>query len=463
MTRRRFLGLTMVLVALLAAAAGAQSSSGRIHDIGVVGLVPFEVTFQFTNHGDDSMVVASGTLGLMDQLGQPIERIPIEGFSIEPQESVEIDVRSRWEFQETGIFLVDVALDLGGGVLVSNSLGFRILPVRLPLAPPPVAEGEGLFTVYQQPVSWGLTRVKAPESWEITHGSESVVVAVIDSGIDWGVKQLAGSLWVNPGEIAGNGIDDDRNGYVDDIHGWDFRDDDSGPLTGSPIHPHGTSVASIIAAQPGELPIVGVAPGVRLMDVRFLDSSNGFAPNDWDAFVDAVRYAVDNGADIINMSIFSNGRPPKRFEQALEDAVARGVIIVGIAGNQGNAQRGQAVAEVMYPGRLDEVLAVSATTDGDLLASFSNRGPGVAFCAPGEGITTLTKGGTAATQSGTSFAAPHVSGVLALMLSVNRSLSPAEAVRILEETATDLGTSGKDDMYGNGLVNALEAVREAQR
>jgi subtilisin family serine protease len=163
------------------------------------------------------------------------------------------------------------------------------------------------------------------------------------------------------------------------------------------------------------------------------------------------------------MSIFSNGRPPKRFEQALEDAVARGVIIVGIAGNQGNAQRGQAVAEVMYPGRLDEVLAVSATTDGDLLASFSNRGPGVAFCAPGEGITTLTKGGTAATQSGTSFAAPHVSGVLALMLSVNRSLSPAEAVRILEETATDLGTSGKDDMYGNGLVNALEAVREAQR
>jgi len=452
MTLRRIGRLGLLLIALTGVAVPANAASGRIHDIEVVGLVPFEVSFRFTNTGDESLVGTSGTVTLMNQFGEPIEQIRVDGFSVEAGQVVAVSARSRWEFQQTGIFLADVALDLGGGTLISNSLGFRILPVRLPLAPLYVEEGEGLFTVYQEPVSWGLTRIEAPEAWEISHGDESVVVAVIDSGVDRTVEQLSQSLWRNPGEIPGNRIDDDRNGYVDDVNGWDFRDGDNDSLAGSSLHPHGTIVASIIAARPGDLPIVGVAPGVRIMDIRFLDSSNSFRSADWGAFVEAVEYAVDNGADIINMSIYANGRPPRSFEEALEDAVARGVVIVGITGNLGGT-------EVMYPGRFDEVLAVSATAEGDFLASFSNQGPEVALCAPGQGITALTVGGSATTKSGTSFAAPHVSGVLALMLSVNPNLSAADAVRILEETATGLGSP---NLYGSGLVNARDAVRAAK-
>jgi len=445
------------LILLLCGVMGlAQSSTGWIQEMEVVDLVPFEVSFRFTNGQSAPLSGVSGTATLMDRFGQPIEQMRIGAFSILPEASETIHVQSRWEFQQTGIYLIDVALDLGDGTIISNSLGFRILPIQLPLAPVTPAEGEGLFTVYQQPVSWGLARVFAPEAWTITHGSPEIVVAVIDSGIDRNVEQLRGSLWINDGEIPGNGIDDDRNGYVDDMNGWDFRDDDNDALVGSPLHSHGTIVASIIAAQPGDLPIVGIAPGVRLMDVRFLDSSNSFRSSDWGVFVDAIDYAVDNGADIINLSIYANGRPPRDFEQALQAATRRGVIIVGIAGNRGRA-------EVMYPGKLDTVVAISATTENDLLASFSNTGSEVALCAPGSSITSLAQGGGAITQSGTSFAAPHVTGILALLLSAAPNLSAERAVEILAQTAVDLGPRGKDDMYGSGLVNALEALRAILR
>jgi subtilisin family serine protease len=456
MTLRRALGPVAALLVLFALAVGAQSTGGWIGEIEIVELAPFEISFRFTNQGSAALPRVAGTATLLDRFGQPIDRIVVDPFSASGEASEVIRVTSRWEFQKPGIYLLEVALDVGEDSLVSNSLGFRILPIELPLAPPIEAPGEGLYTVYQRPVSWGLVRVLAPEAWRITHGSEEVVVAVIDSGIDRSVAQLAASLWTNPGEIPGNRIDDDQNGYVDDVHGWDFRDGDADSLTGSSIHPHGTIVASIIAAQPGELPIVGVAPGVRIMDVRFLDASNSFRASDWGTFADAIDYAVENGADVINLSIFSYDRPPKRFEEALASATARGVIVVGITGNLGEA-------EVMYPGKYESVVAVSATTRGDLFAGFSNRGPEVALCAPGEAITALTKGGRASTQSGTSFAAPHVTGVIALILSIAPHLSPAEVIRIVETTAVDLGPRGNDDMYGSGLVNALEALRAAQQ
>jgi len=161
------------------------------------------------------------------------------------------------------------------------------------------------------------------------------VVAVIDSGIDTSIPQLRESLWINEDEIPDNGIDDDRNGYVDDIHGWDFRDNDNSSLMGSSLHWHGTFSAGIIAARPGETPIVGIAPGVKIMDVRFLNSRNQFLSSDWQTFAEAIDYAVNNGARIINMSVYANGRPPDYFEAALQRAAARGVLVVGITGNTG--------------------------------------------------------------------------------------------------------------------------------
>ena len=187
------------------------------------------------------------------------------------------------------------------------------------------------------------------------------------------------------------------------------------------------------------------------MDVRFLDSNNEFSSRDWNTFAEAVDYAVNNGADIINMSIFANGRPPATLENAILRAIQSGVVIIGISGNTG--QTG-----VLYPGKYDNVLAVSATTESDLLASFSTRGPEVFLCAPGEGITSFLPGGQTATRSGTSFAAPHVTGTLALILSAFPSLSAEQAVDLLLESLVDLGTRGFDPSFGQGLIDAFEAV-----
>jgi len=290
----RKIGKLLSLVLLLAFAFFVRAEAGpagSISDIEITGLIPFQITFVFTNEGTSSVTNAVGRATLLDRFGKPIEGMLIEPFSAPAGGRVKLAAKSRWDFQRTGIYLLEVALDLGGGELISNSLAFRILPVRLPLAPP------GLYTVYQQPVDWGLGRIYAQQAWEISHGDGNVVVAVIDSGIDTSIPQLAGSMWSNEDEIPANGIDDDHNGYIDDINGWDFRDNDNSSLVGTPIHGHGTTVASIIAARPGELPIVGVAPGVRLMDVRFLDSANKFRSSDWRTFVEAIEYAVDNGLE----------------------------------------------------------------------------------------------------------------------------------------------------------------------
>jgi len=456
--RQKRWGLRTILVFVLVCGTGVLStgqtpSSDWISQIDVPTLIPLQVSFRLTNNGAAPLGSVTGQAILSNQFGQMIEVLPIEPFSVPPGGSKTVVTSSRWDFQQTGIYLMEISLDLGGGALISNSLAFRILPLQLPLAPPSSAFGEGLKTLYQQPVNWGILKISAPDAWTITHGRSDVVVAVIDTGIDTSIPQLEACMWVNPGEIPSNGRDDDGNGYVDDIHGWDFRDGDNSSLIGTDLHWHGTFVAGIIAAQPGEVPIVGVAPGVRVMDVRFLDSNNTFSSRDWNTFAEAIDYAVDNGADIINMSIFANGTPPSTLESAVRRAVQSGVIVIGISGNTG--QTG-----VLYPGKYKDVFAVAATTEDDLHADFSTQGPEVAFCAPGEGITSFIPGGQTATRSGTSFAAPHVAGTLALILSASPSLSAAQAIHILMGSLIDLGARGFDSSFGEGLIDAFEAVSD---
>ncbi len=303
---------------------------------------------------------------------------------------------------------------------------------------------------------WGLERIHAPQAWRITTGSPEVIVAVIDSGIDTTIPALAAVLWTNPREIPGNGVDDDRNGYVDDIHGWDFRDGDASSVRGSTLHWHGTFVAGVIAGRQEGNEAAGVAPTVRIMDVRFLDARGLFTTKDWDRLVRAINYAVDNGARIINMSVYAKVQPPAAVEQALARAAAQGVIVVGIAGNE-------ARPEVLYPGKYPTVLAVSATDPTDGLASFSSWGPEVAVAAPGHEVVSLLPGGRSARNSGTSFAAPHVAGTLALILSAHPALSASEAVAILLGSATPLAAAG-DPRFGAGLVDAgVGAARASSR
>ena len=456
---RQFLATLMIVCAVVVLSSGQIPSSDWISGIDIPGLVPFQVSFRLTNSGSSLLDSVTGQIILSNQFGQMIQVLPVEGFSLPPGGSKTVTTSSLWSFQQTGVYMIEIALDLGSGNLIANSLAFRILPVQLPLAPESSDFGEGLMTLYQEPVNWGILRIDAPDAWMTTHGRSDVIVAVIDTGIDTSIPQLEASMWINPGEVANNGIDDDGNGYIDDVHGWDFRDGDNSSLIGSNLHWHGTFVAGIIAAQPGEVPIVGVAPGARIMDVRFLDSNNQFSSRDWNTFAKAIDYAVDNGADIINLSIYANSTPPTALEAAIRRATQAGVVLIGITGNTDNNATGGAESNaVLYPGRYDEIYAVSATTETDQLAVFSRFGPEVAFCAPGEGITSFLPGGQSATRSGTSFAAPHVSGTLALILSAFPTIGPSQAVDILLASLIDLGPKGADSSFGQGLINAFEAL-----
>jgi len=457
MTRLRaaYVAVAFLAVVTGSAAEALSDSPARITNLVVTGLSPLEITFDVENPGSSPLSEVQGDVTLSEASGTPIDRFTIDAFDAAAGQTAHVRSASRWEFELAGAYLIDVALDMGAGALITASVPFRILPIQLPLAPAP-SDGSGILTLEQQPANWGLDRIEARAAWPGTHGSADVVVAVIDSGIDSSVPQLADAMWVNKDEVPGNGVDDDCNGYVDDVNGWDFRDNDASSLSGTLIHGHGTGVASIIAARPGRYPIVGVAPGVKLMDVRFLDSSNSFRSSDWKAFTQAVEYAVANGARIINMSIFANGKPPASFEQAVSSARARGVIVVGITGNQGKP-------EVMYPGRYDSLVTISAVTAAGLLAGFSNYGSEVDLCAPGDSVMTFTAGGRVISQSGTSFAAPHVTGVLALLLSAAPQLSADAAIECLESSAIDLGPRGRDNQFGYGMVDARTALAAALR
>ncbi|HAF71498.1 TPA: hypothetical protein DCL37_09225 [Candidatus Acetothermia bacterium] len=318
------------------------------------------------------------------------------------------------------------------------------------------AGGAGGFVLPSgAPVRWGLAAIHAPQAWQVTQGREDVVVAVIDSGIDRTIPALSDRMWTNPDEIPGNGIDDDKNGYIDDVYGWDFRDMDPDSLSGTPLNGHGTFVAGLIAAAfDATSGAGGVAPRVRIMDLRFLDSRGLFYTSDWRRLAAAVDYAVENGARVINMSIYAKLTPPGYVHAAIRRAVARGVLVVGITGNEGSDRVG-------YFGRWPEVLAVGAVDRYGRPASFSNRGPEVALAGPGVQVVSFSPGGELTTGSGTSFAAPHVAGTAALLLSLHPDLSQEELLELLLSTAVDVATPGPDGATGAGLVDAGAAVARA--
>jgi subtilisin family serine protease len=315
---------------------------------------------------------------------------------------------------------------------------------------------------------WHLQEVGIEKAWNYTQGSKEIIVAVIDSGIDFNHPDLMNQSWVNLREVPENGKDDDNNGYIDDVEGWDFRDNDndpsppfaSSPPLNSPVgHYHGTFVAGLIAADNDDNISVGAAPNISLMNLRFLDKNNAFSGNDWGMFVKAINYAVINGADIIHLSIQACGIPPNSFHTAIKKAYESGIIVVSVTGNIPNCSPPN--THVHYPGNYSEVIAVSATTRAREHANFSCIGDQNEICAPGEDIYSIYPGNnTLNLGSGVSFAAPLVSGTVALMLSLNRYLSIEIIREILHETSTDLGEIGKDPIYGYGLLNASAALEK---
>ena len=259
--------------------------------------------------------------------------------------------------------------------------------------------------------------MNVPEAWAVTQGSPNVIVAVIDSGVDFGHPDLAGRAWKNPGELAGNGIDDDANGYVDDVNGWDFCADDASVF--EPGQTHGSHVAGSIAASGNGSGIAGVAPKVTIMALRFIDESHELCGTDVQAAA-AIAYAVSNGARIVNASWGGYGANP-----VLRDAIAAApsTLFVAAAGNENVDTDFDPVSPASID--LPNILSVAAIHNEGHLTDFTNYGRiSVDLVAPGEDIISLDPGSSPpyAYGSGTSTAAPHVTGVAALAASAKPTL-----------------------------------------
>ncbi len=295
--------------------------------------------------------------------------------------------------------------------------------------------------------------IETPVAWDTTTGDRDVVVAVLDSGIDGNHEDLRGQFWTNPGEIAGNGRDDDGNGYVDDVAGWDFVSNDGDPFG---MDLHGTfSAGGIGAVGDNRKGIAGMAWKISLMPLKiYNEGGSGFL----DQAVRAILYAAENGADVINCSWeFSSAYPP------LEDAVAfaddRGALVVAAAGNEGYDID---VCE-RYPASLPlpNVVAVAATEEDDTLSDFSNYGfHSVHVAAPGRWILSTVPGDGYEKHSGTSISAPLVSGLAALILAVRPTLSHHEVKSILMSTVTKTAELEAKTISG-GRIDAARAIEKA--
>lgn len=326
------------------------------------------------------------------------------------------------------------------------------------------------------PDSWWAEKVglgSGPQSaWrQIPANAAPVIVAVIDSGLDWNHLDIGyNNLWKNPGEIPDNGIDDDGNGFVDDVIGWNFIEDSNKPWDHDG---HGTFVTGQIAATwNNNAGIAGINPHARIMVLRAL---NPFGNTRASYIARAIVYAADNGARIINLSLGGPGITEVERE-AVRYATEKGVLIVVAAGNDGKPVEGFGLPS------LDGVIAVGAAGLDDTRAVFSNYGPAIDILAPGVDILSLRARRTDTLRdipgadyspgaayvgedrryyraSGTSFAAPIVTGIASLLLSREPGLTATQLRNKLLGSARDVGTPGVDQFSGYGMVDAAAALR----
>ncbi len=304
---------------------------------------------------------------------------------------------------------------------------------------------------YRNQKLWGLYTLNMSSAWDISQGA-GAVVAVIDTGVDQSHIDLAANIWHNSQEVAGNGIDDDGNGFIDDVSGWDFAYQDNIP---NDVHSHGTHVAGTIAALgDNNIGVIGVAPQAHIMALKALgDTGSGSAFN----IAKAIRYAADMGADVINMSLGGQGNS-YTLANAIQYALERNVVVVVAAGNDNiNSQ-------YQYPANVNGVISVGALQNYSGLAksTFSNYGVSVDVFAPGSNIYSLAPNNQYATKSGTSMAAPHVAGVVALMRSQSPQLNPAQIQGRLTYSAIDLtlnnAATGWDETFAYGMVSPAAAL-----
>ncbi len=297
--------------------------------------------------------------------------------------------------------------------------------------------------------------IDAPEAWDITTGDDTVVVGVVDTGVNYTHPDLAANVWTNPGEIAGNGVDDDGDGVIDDVHGYNAIAHSGNPMddNGHGSHCSGT-IGGVGNNSAG---VVGVNWKVKIMGLKFLNSSGSGTTS---AAIDAINYAVRMKQRGVNIRVLSNSWGGGGQSQALSDAIAEaeqnGILFVAAAGN--NSSDNDSVPTYPANYTVGNVVSVAAIDSSGNLASFSNYGATmVHVAAPGVGIYSTVLGSNYASYNGTSMATPHVSGVAALVIGHEPSLTPSQLKTRLMVTVKSLSTL-QGVVASGGLVNAKNAL-----
>lgn len=296
---------------------------------------------------------------------------------------------------------------------------------------------------------WHHEAMGSFQAWAFSQGEAEIIVAVTDDGVEVNHEDLQGQFAINKNEIEGNGIDDDHNGYIDDVMGWDFvdHDNDASPTNGS----HGTHVAGIIGSKfKNKLGGAGVAPGVKILPLRWYGSGT---PWELGLITRTYIYAVEQGAQIITTSYrVDQFADHPLYKTVLEYIEYKGSILFNSAGNanQENSARS----------KNDHLLLVASTAEGNEKSGFSNYGTKVDIAAPGSDIYSTVLNNKYASKSGTSMASPNAAAVAALIWSVNPKWTREEVVAHLKSTSTFIDGDNPNYTYklGSGQVNAFHAV-----
>ena len=320
---------------------------------------------------------------------------------------------------------------------------------------------------YDSANMYHLPIIDAPEAWDVTKGSAEVKIAIVDNAVLISHPDLAPNVWINPGETPNNGVDDDGNGFVDDISGWDSADDDNDPNTpanapGFASFNHGTGVAGCAsAATDNNIGVAGIGFNCKLIGIKIKSSFN--ITDDLFSGADALEgmdYAIAAGADVVNTSFVFAG-VSQVFQALINRGYEQGIVFVAGAGNSSSNF-------AFSPATLEHVISVAATTSSDRKAGFSTYHATVDISAPGARIRTTTHSTNLSPfytiTDGTSFSSPIVAGVVGLMKSVNPCLSPADIDSMLKATADNINVLNPAfvGLIGAGRVNANAAVRAAQ-
>jgi subtilisin family serine protease len=309
---------------------------------------------------------------------------------------------------------------------------------------------------------WGMDKIDAPEAWGMDQGNPEVIVAVIDTGADMDHVDLVANIWTNLGEIPGNGIDDDGNGYTDDVHGYDFHNNDGNPTDDQG---HGTHCAGTIAAEANDIGVVGVAPNVKIMPLKFLDSEGS---GSFSNAVLAIDYAEEMGAQVISASW---GGYTYTIDTSMTNAIdSFSGVFVAASGNDNINLDTYTLwgilpiyhAPASYPN--ESIVSVASIDLGGDLSSFSNYGmTTVDLVSPGRNILSTIPENTYGTKSGTSMATPHVAGVVALMISHEINLNgyyERGNMQLIDDLfdATVYDSRYSSIVKTGGCLNAYEAL-----